>query len=58
MGKIIIAFLAIFSIVFLGIQGFIAASGKEKLQIVKVLGYSFVCTTLAILIASAIVILL
>jgi hypothetical protein len=58
MSKIIIAFLAIFSIVFLGIQGFIAASGKEKLQIVKVLGYSFVCTTLAILIASAIVILL
>ena len=58
MGKIIIAFLAIFGIVFLGIQGFIAASGKEKLQIVKVLGYSFVCTTLAILIASAIVILL
>ena len=57
MGKIIIAFLAIFSMVFLGIQGFIAASGKEKLQIAKVLGYSFVCATLAILIVSAIVIL-
>ena len=57
MGKIIIAFLAIFSMVFLGIQGFIAASGKEKLQIAKVLGYSFVCATLAILVAVAIVIL-
>jgi hypothetical protein len=43
--------------VFLGIQGFIAASGKEKLQIAKVLGYSFVCATLAVLIAVAIVIL-
>jgi hypothetical protein len=57
MSKIIIAFLAIFGMVFLGIQGFIAASGKEKLQIAKVLGYSFACATLAILIASAIVIL-
>jgi hypothetical protein len=57
MSKIIIAFLAIFGMVFLGIQGFIVASGKEKLQIVKVLGYSFVCATLATLIAVAIVIL-
>jgi hypothetical protein len=57
MSKIIFAFLAIFGMVFLGIQGFISASGKEKLQIAKVLGYSFVCATLATLIAVAIVIL-
>jgi hypothetical protein len=57
MSKIIIAFLAIFSIVFLLIQGFTTASGKEKLQIAKVLGYSFVCATLATLIAVAIVVL-
>ena len=57
MGKIIIAFLAIFSIVFLGIQGFTAASGKEKLQIAKVLGYSLTCATLATVIAVAIVVL-
>jgi hypothetical protein len=57
MSKIIFGFFAIFAMVFLGIQGFIAASGKEKLQIAKVLGYSFVCATLAILIASAIVVL-
>jgi len=56
--KILLAFLAIFGIVFLGIQGFIAASGKEKLQMVKVLGYSLACSTLAILIVSTIVILL
>ena len=57
MSKMILAFLAIFGIVFLGIQGFIAASGREKLQLAKVLGYSLMCSTLAIAIASAIVIL-
>jgi hypothetical protein len=55
--KMILAFSAIFAVVFLGIQGFIAASGREKLQLAKVLGYSLVCSTLATLIAVAIVIL-
>jgi hypothetical protein len=55
--KMILAFLAIFAAVFFGIQGFIAASGREKLQLAKVLGYSLVCSTLAILIATTIVIL-
>jgi hypothetical protein len=57
MSKMIIVFLAIFAVVFLGIQGFVAASGREKLQLAKVLGYSLACATLAIAIASAIVIL-
>lgn len=57
MSKMIFAFLAIFGIVFLGIQGFFAASGREKLQLAKVLGYSLSCATLAILIVASIVIL-
>jgi hypothetical protein len=43
--------------VFLGIQGFIATSGREKLQLAKVLGYSLGSATLAILIVASIVIL-
>ena len=57
MSKMIFAFLAIFGMVFLAIQGFIAASGREKLQLAKVLGYSLICATLATLIAVAIVVL-
>jgi hypothetical protein len=57
MSKMIFAFLAIFGMVFLAIQGFIAASGREKLQLAKVLGYSLLCSTVATLIAVAIVIL-
>ena len=57
MSKMIIAFLAIFAAVFLAIQGFTAASGREKLQLAKVLGYSLACATLATLVAVAIVIL-
>ena len=57
MSKMIIGFLAIFVVVFLVIQGVISASGREKLQLAKVLGYSLMCSTLAIAIASAVVIL-
>ena len=57
MSKMILAFMAIFAIVFLVIQGVTAASGREKLQLAKVLGYSLLCSTVAIAIASAIVIL-
>ena len=57
MSKMVFAFLAIFAVVFLVIQGTAAASGREKLQLAKVLGYSFVCATLATLIAVAIVVL-
>lgn len=57
MSKMIFAFLAIFGLVFLGIQGFFAASGREKLQLAKVLGYSLSCATLAIAIAVGVVVL-
>ncbi len=57
MSKMIFAFLAIFGMVFLAIQGFTAASGREKLQLAKVLGYSLICATLATMIAVAIVVL-
>jgi hypothetical protein len=57
MSKMIIAFLAIFGVVFLAIQGFIETTGREKLQLAKVLGYSLTCATLATLIATGIVVL-
>ena len=57
MSKMVIAFLTIFAVVFLVIQGITAASGREKLQLAKALGYSLMCSTLAIAIVSAIVIL-
>lgn len=57
MSKMIFAFLAIFGMVFLGIQGFIATSGREKLQLAKVLGYSLGSATLALLFIVSIVIL-
>jgi hypothetical protein len=57
MSKMIVAFLAIFAVVFLAIQGFTAASGREKLQLGIRLGYSFVCAALALALITAIVIL-
>jgi ABC-type Fe3+ transport system permease subunit len=55
--KMIVAFLGIFMILSFTIQGFVASRREEKLQFAKVLGYSLVCSTLATLIATAIVIL-
>jgi len=55
--KMIVAFLGIFMILSFTVQGFVAVSTAEKLQFAKVLGYSLVCSTLATLIATAIVIL-
>lgn len=57
MSKMILVFLAIFAAVFAGIQAFVAASGREKLQLAKVLGYSLSCATLAIAIAVGVVVL-
>lgn len=55
--KIIFGFLAIFAAIFVGIQTFIATTGREKLNIAKVLGYSLSCAILAILTVSTVVIL-
>lgn len=57
MSKMIVAFLAIFAVVFLVIQGITAASGREKLQLAKALGYSLACAALALVLITAIVIL-
>lgn len=55
--KMIFAFLAIFTAVFVGIQTFIAATGREQLQVAKIAGYSLVCAILAFLFVASIVIL-
>jgi nucleoside permease NupC len=57
MSKMIVAFLAIFAMVFLIIQGVVDISGREKLQLAKALGYSFLCAALALAIAVGVVIL-
>ena len=53
----ILGFLVLFALVFLCIQGFVAASGREKLQLAKALGVSFVCAALALTLITVIVIL-
>lgn len=50
-------FLILFAIFFFGIKGFIALTGKEKLELTKTLVYSIVCTVVAMLVIVAIVVL-
>jgi hypothetical protein len=50
-------FLVLFGIFFLGIKGFIAMAGKEKLELTKTLLYSIVCSVAAMLVIVAIVVL-
>lgn len=57
MAKMILGFLLLFGFITLGIQAFVAATGREKLQLAKVLGYSLTCATLAIAFIATIVIL-
>ena len=57
MGKMILGFLVLFGLVFLSIQGFAAASGRERMQLTKAVTYSMVCATIAVGLAAAIVIL-
>jgi hypothetical protein len=57
MGKMILGFLVLFAFVFFCIQGFEDASGREKLQLAKALGVSFVCAALALTLITVIVIL-
>jgi uncharacterized membrane protein YoaK (UPF0700 family) len=48
MVKIIIAFISLFLIFFFGIDIFRKMTGKEKISLTKWLGYSTVCSLLAI----------
>lgn len=57
MAKMILGFLALFGFVFLGIQGFIAATGREKIQLIKTLSYTMLVVVLVALIIGSIVIL-
>ena len=57
MGKMILGFLVLFGLVFVAIQGFASASGREKMQLTKAVSYSILCATIAVGIATAIVIL-
>jgi hypothetical protein len=55
--RVLFLFLALFAIFFLGIKGFIALTGKEKLELTKTLVYSIVCSIVAMLIIVAMVVL-
>lgn len=57
MAKMVFGFIALFAIVFLAIQGFTAASGREKIQLIKSLGYTMMITALVLLIIASIVVL-
>lgn len=57
MAKMILGFLVLFGLVFAAIQGFTAATGREKIQLIGALGYAMVVTVIVFLIIAAIVIL-
>jgi hypothetical protein len=57
MVKMIIAFISLFLIFFFGIDIFRKMSGKEKISLTKVAGYSILCTLLATIVATTIVLL-
>jgi hypothetical protein len=57
MVKIIVAFISLFLIFFFGIDIFRKMTGKEKISLTKVAGYSILCTLLATIVAATIVLL-
>ena len=57
MVKMIIAFISLFLIFFFGIDIFRKMTGKEKISLTKVAGYSIMCTLLAVFAATLIVLL-
>jgi hypothetical protein len=57
MVKMIIAFISLFLIFFFGIDIFRKMTGKEKISLTKWLGYSTVCSLLAIIAITLIVLL-
>ena len=57
MAKMIIAFISLFIIFFFGIDIFRKMTGKEKISLTKWLGYSTLCSLLAIVAATLIVLL-
>lgn len=57
MGKIIIGLISIFVIFFFGIDIFRKMTGKEKIDLTKLVGYSISCSLLTILTVATIVLL-
>ena len=57
MVKMIIAFISLFLIFFFGIDIFRKMTGKEKISLTKWIGYSTLCSLLAIVAATLIVLL-
>lgn len=57
MVKILVTFISLFLIFFFGIDIFRKMTGKEKISLTKWLGYSTLCTLLAIVAATLIVLI-
>jgi hypothetical protein len=55
--KIVLAFLIVFGICFFGIKGYRDLSGKDKWALTKLLGYSIICASTAIVLLTTIVVL-
>jgi hypothetical protein len=55
--KMILSFLVLFALAFVGIKFFVAATGREKIQLISSLGYSMVITVVVMSIIAGIVIL-
>lgn len=55
--RLYLAFFIAFAICYFGIDGYRKLTGKEKWALTKLLGYSIICSVLAMGILSAIVIL-
>ena len=55
--RALLLFLVLFAIFFLGIKGFITLTGKEKLELTKILVYSILCSIVAMLFIVALVVL-
>lgn len=57
MAKMVLAFLAVFALVFVGILAFRSLSKKEKWALTKTLGYSIIVAVVTIVLLSVFVIL-
>jgi hypothetical protein len=55
--KVLLAFVAIFALFFLGIKTMRSLTGKEALVLTKILGYSILCSLLTIAVLISIVVM-
>lgn len=57
MAKMIIGFIVLFVLIAAGLSAFFASTGREKIQLTKILGYSMGVTVVTMCVIAAIVIL-